>query len=143
MILFNLRSRELMNATVLNLKRKKKRERINRFIKIVNKFLDLYISIGTITRLIGIILIPIEKILSIVLLLKSSFNHIVLFIKKKKKWKEIRLLFLSIAAFTSTRTRKCKFFHRYICNAIYGGFSFSRIDRLIYACDCAVLILVI
>lgn len=41
-----------MNATVLNLKRKKERERINRFIKIVNKFLDLYISIGTITRLI-------------------------------------------------------------------------------------------
>lgn len=88
MILFNLRSRELMNATVLNLKRKKERERINRFIKIVNKFLDLYISIGTITRLIGIILIPTEswwKNFIHRVIIEIIVQRDVLFIKKKKK----------------------------------------------------------
>lgn len=87
MILFNLRSRELMNATVLNLKRKKERERINRFIKIVNKFLDLYISIGTITRLIGIILIPTEswwKNFIHRVIIEIIVQRDVLFIKKKK-----------------------------------------------------------
>lgn len=77
-----------MNATVLNLKRKKKRERINRFIKIVNKFLDLYISIGTITRLIGIILIPIEswwKNFIHRVIIEIIVQRDVLFIKKKKK----------------------------------------------------------